>query len=143
MCASPDGWRIVTDDVELGKSVRTFVVAPVEYSVVPPLRQTIPVTPVFSRNVGTLGFCAPTTIATTGPASWSGTLWRQGADAASQNDWSAVATLDPAPGALGAFASPIEGPVLFWPAGQYILEARVTSTPADVWLGLTIQAGPG
>ena len=52
LCASPDGWRVVADDVELGRSVRTWMVADVEYSTItPPALSTIPVTTLVSSQV--------------------------------------------------------------------------------------------
>jgi hypothetical protein len=141
LCDSPDGWRIVADDVELGKSVRTWIVAAVEYSTIPPVRSTVPVTALVSNGVSSLGFCLPPEIARAGKTVWSATLWRQSGDASDSTAWQAAAQLTPVPGAIGALAAPVGGAIATWPAGRYVLEARFQGSTREAWLGLLIRAG--
>ena len=141
LCDSPDGWRIVADDVELGRSVRTWIVADVEYSTIPPVRSTVPVTAVVSRGVSSLGFCRPPDSAGAGRTVWSATLWRQSGDAADAAAWQAAAELTPLPGAIGALAAPVGGAIATWPPGRYLLEARFQGSTREAWLGLLIRSG--
>jgi hypothetical protein len=142
VCTSPDGWRVVADDVELGRSVRAWLVANVAYSLVPPVRTSIPVTAVVSRAVNELGFCVPTDVSEHGLVAWSGTLWLQGGDTADPGAWKRVAQLNPAPGSLGAVANPVDGSVALWPPGSYVMEARFKGSLTEAWLGLVIKATP-
>jgi hypothetical protein len=141
MCDSPDGWRIVADDVELGRSVRTWIVADVEYSTIPPVRSTVPVTALVSSGVSNLGFCLPPDVAAAGKTVWSATLWRQGGDASDSTAWQAAAQLTPLPGAIGALAAPVGGAITTWPPGRYVLEARFQGSTREAWLGLLIRTG--
>jgi hypothetical protein len=142
VCVSPDGWRVVADDVELGRSVRSWLVATVAYSLVPPIRASIPVTAVVSRGVKELGFCVPTDVSEHGHIAWSGTLWRQGSDPADPTGWRRVAQLNPSPGSYGAVADPLDGSAKSWPPGIYVMEARFTGSVTEAWLGLVIKATP-
>ncbi len=139
LCLSPDGWRIVADDVELGRSVRTWLVADVEYSVVPPPRSTIPVTTLVSSAIEHIGFCRPSGSGQLGDGGWSGTLWRQGADPANPTQWQLAARVDPAPGSIGALAYPVNESAAAWPPGLYFLEADFAGSDREAWLGLLIQ----
>jgi hypothetical protein len=140
VCVSPDGWRVVADDVELGRSVRSWVVATAAYSFVPPISTTIPRTLLVSHGVSLLGFCVPAVLAGSSKADWSATLWRQGVDAANPNGWRQVASVKPPPGALGAPAAPFDRNAVDWPPGKYFLEARFQGLLTEAWLGLVIQA---
>jgi len=140
VCVSPDGWRVVADDVELGRSVRSWVVARAAYSFVPPISTTIPRTLLVSHGVSLLGFCVPAVLAAPSKADWSATLWRQGGDAANPNGWRQVASVQPPPGALGAPAAPFDRNAAGWPPGKYVLEARFQGSLTEAWLGLVIQA---
>ena len=140
LCASPDGWRIVADDVELGRSVRTWLVATVEYAVVPPVRSTVPVTSLVLGGVNDLGFCLPGGVSGPGKTGWSGTLWRQGGVGADSTAWQPAARLTPSPGSLGALAEPLDGSVGTWPPGRYVLEARFVGSDSEAWLGLLIRS---
>jgi hypothetical protein len=142
VCASPDGWLIVADDAELGLSVRTWLVASVVYSIVPPIRTSIPETSLVSHAVERLGLCAPAIVSDNGQNAWSGTVWRQGGDPADPTGWRQVARLTPSPGSLGALADPLDRSVSAWPPGIYVIEARVSGSPQDVWLGLVITESP-
>lgn len=139
LCLSPDSWRIVADDVELGRSVRTWLVADVEYSAGAPPRSTIPVTTLVSRAVVRLGFCPPSGPEEPADRGWSGTLWREGADPAAPTQWQLAARLDPAPGAAGALAYPVDNSAASWPPGLYFLEADFAGSDREAWLGLLIQ----
>jgi hypothetical protein len=141
LCDSPDGWRIVADDVELGRSVRTWIVAAVEYSTTPPVRSTVPVTAFVSSGVSRLGFCRPPDSAGPGKTVWSATLWRQSGGAADSTAWQAAAQLTPLPGASGALAAPVGGAIAIWPPGRYVLEARFQGSTREAWLGLLIRSG--
>ena len=141
LCDSPDGWRIVADDVELGRSVRTWIVADVEYSTIPPVRSSVPVTALVSSGVSSLGFCLPPDIAAAGKTVWSATLWRQGGDTSDTTTWRAAAQLTPLPGAIWALAAPVGGAIVTWPPGRYVLEARFQGSTKEAWLGLLIRSG--
>ncbi len=142
VCTSPDGWRVVADDVELGRSVRSWLVASVAYSFVPPIATSIPFTLVVSGSLNRLGFCIPQAVLEHGEIGWSGTLWRQGADAAGQIGWLRVAVLTPAPGSLGAVADRLDGSAGLWPPGTYVMEARFAGSLTEAWLGLAVKATP-
>lgn len=142
LCMSSDRWLIVADDSELGRSVRTWLVATVEYSAARPIPSTIAVTTLVSAGVTHLGFCLPATSGEPGYRDWSGTLWRQNADPASSMQWQVDAELDPAQGAPGALANPVDGSAPAWPPGLYLLEARFAGLDTEAWLGLRIQGGP-
>jgi hypothetical protein len=139
ICTSPDGWRIVADDVELGRPVRTWLVASVEYSAVPPVRSTVPVTSLVSSGVSSLSFCLAPEVSQAGKTGWSGTLWRQSGDAADPAAWQPAARLTPFPGSIGALAAPLDGSATTWPPGRYVLEARFAGSPREAWLGLLIR----
>jgi hypothetical protein len=141
VCVSPDGWRVVADDVELGRSVRSWVVATAEYSFVPPLSTMIPRTLLVSHGVSLLGFCVPAGLAAASRANWSATLWRQGGDVLNPNGLLAVASLTPPPGSLGAPAAPFDHSASGWPPGRYVLETRFKGSTTEAWLGVVIQAG--
>jgi len=141
VCASPDGWRIVADQVERGRSVRAWLMAGAVYSMVPPIRSTIPITPLVSGGLSGLGFCAPAGVSEHGKVAWSGTLWRQGAERAGPVSWQPVARLTPLPGSLGAVAEPLNESPALWPPGYYVLEARIKGQLREAWIGLTIQSG--
>ncbi len=141
LCESPDGWRIVADDVELGRSVRTWIVAAVEYATIPPARSTVPVTALVSTGVSSLGFCLPLDVAGAGKTAWSATLWRQAGDAADSTAWQAAAQLTPLPGAIGALATPVGGAIATWPPGRYVLETHFQGSTREAWLGLLIRPG--
>ena len=140
MCANPDGWRIAADDGEMGPFLRTWHGATVQYSVVPPIRSTVPLTWLISSDVRSLVFCLPADASRLGTAAWSGTLWRQGGSAADPMAWQPAARLTPAPGSLGAMADPITASAPTWPPGRYMLEARFEGSESEAWLGLLIQA---
>jgi hypothetical protein len=139
VCQSPDGWRVVADDVELGRSVRAWVVASAAYSFVPPLRSSIPITLVVSPGIRRLGFCAPSSIVGDGGIGWTATLWRQGSPA-SPTAWQQVASLTPSPGWFGAPADPLDQSLAGWAPGTYVLEARFQNSLTEAWLGLTIRS---
>jgi len=141
VCQSPDGWRVVADDVELGRSVRAWVVADAEYSPVPPIRSTVPVTELVSPGVRHLGFCAPVDLVEHGLITWTATLWRQGLDRSDPTGWRAVARLTPSSGWFGAPADPLDRAMVGWPPGIYFLEARFQGSITEAWLGLTIRSG--
>jgi hypothetical protein len=140
LCQSPDGWRIVADDTELGRAVRTWIVADVELSAAPPARSTIPVTVVASSGVLRLGFCRPA-VAGSSDEIWSGTLWRQGPDPADPVRWQVAARLAPARGSIGALVSPPPDSPPAWPPGSYVLEADFAGAATETWLGLVIPQG--
>lgn len=140
LCTSPDGWQIVANDVELGRSVRTWLVATAMYSAYPPLRSAIPVTSIVSSGVSSLGFCAPAALPGSAGTSWSGLLWRQGGDGTNSNAWHLAARLAPTPGSLGALADPLIQSVGGWPPGHYVLEASFEPFAPEAWLGLIIQS---
>ncbi|HEX7613108.1 MAG TPA: hypothetical protein VF371_10075 [Candidatus Limnocylindrales bacterium] len=140
LCAGPDGWRIVADEVQVGRTVRTWLGATAQYSVVPPVRSTVPVASLISSGVTNLVFCLPTGGLGSGETTWSGTLWRQGGDAAS---WQETARLTPVPGSLVALADPFDGSAGTWSPGRYILEARFDGSVREAWLGLLIRAPLG
>jgi hypothetical protein len=140
LCQSPDGWRVVADDVELGRSVRTWLVATVEYADRPPPASTIPVTSLISGPVTRLGFCAPAGNAALGTAPWTGWLWRQNGPTFDPASSQLVARLTPMPGSLGALADPVQGSVFAWPPGRYVLEASFQGLPTQAWLGLSIES---
>jgi hypothetical protein len=142
LCVSPDGWRIVADDVELGRAVRTWLVADVARSIVPPLRSTIPVTTLVSSEVERLGFCRPAVAGEAGGPAWSGSLWRQGVGVSASPQLQLAARLDPAPGSIGAFVFPLGNPAVAWPPGLYFLQADLAGSDKEVWLGLLIQGRP-
>jgi hypothetical protein len=141
LCLSPDSWWIVADDTELGRSVRTWLVADVEYSAGPPARSTIPVTTLLSRGVVRLGFCPPSGLGGPGVRDWSGTLWRQGAGSADPTQWRLAARWGPAAGSAGALAYPVDHSAAAWPPGLYFLEANSAGSDREAWLGLLIQGG--
>lgn len=139
LCVSPDGWRVVADDVELGRSVRTWLVADVEYSTTPPARSTIPVTTLVSSQVERLGFCLPAGGGAPGTNGWSGTLWRAADASLTPAQGQEAATLDPAPGSLGAMAYPVGEAALTWAPGLYFLQADFAGSNREAWLGLLIE----
>jgi hypothetical protein len=143
LCVSPDGWRIVADDTELGRTVRTWLVAAVERSAAPPARSTIPVTTLVSSDVRSLGFCRPAATGGSGAPNWSGTLWLQGPQPTDPIRWQLAATLSPAPGAIGALVRPLNGSSILWQPGLYFLEARFAGSDQETWLGLSIQPASG
>jgi hypothetical protein len=132
----------VADDVELAWSARTWAVAAVEFSAVPPLRSTIPVTSLDSRAVDSLGLCIPADVSEPGRTGWSATLWQVGGDAGSATVWQPVALLTPSPRSLGAMADPLNQSVVAWPPGRYILETRFDGLQKEAWLGLLISPTP-
>jgi hypothetical protein len=138
VCAGTDDWLVVADDAKLGGSFRTWLEASVIYSLVPPVRTSIPVAQLVSHAVERLGFCVPTAILDNGRNSWSGTLWRQGGDSAGPMAWREVARLNPSPGSPGAWADPLDRSTAVWPPGIYVMEARFSESPRDAWLGLAI-----
>ena len=140
LCSSPDGWRIGADDGQMGPFLRTWHGATVQYSVVPPIRSTVPLTWLISSEVRSLIFCLPADGSTPGQTKWSGTLWRQGGDPADPTAWQQAGRLTPLPGSLGALADPITGSAATWPPGRYMLEARFAGSESEAWLGLLIQA---
>ena len=111
------------------------------YSMVPPIRSTIPITPLVSGGLSGLGFCAPAGVSEHGKVAWSGTLWRQGAERAGPVSWQPVARLTPLAGSLGALAEPLNESPALWPPGYYVLEARIMGRLQEAWIGLTIQSG--
>lgn len=143
LCVSPDGWRIVADDTELGRTVRTWLVADVELSAALPERSTVPVTTLVSSEVEHLGFCRPAGSADAGTGIWRGTLWRESPDLAAPVRWQLAARLSPAPGSIGALASPQSGATNVWQPGLYFLEAEFAGSNTETWLGLLIERGPG
>ena len=143
MCTGADGWRLVVDDIELGRYVRAWLVTSVVYSVVPPLRFTIPVTSLVSSSVNGLGVCVPISSAEPFAEGWSGTLWRESSDAANAGGWDQVGRLIPAPGELGALAGPLGASAVVWSPGRYVLETRFAGSIKEAWLGLQIQDSPG
>lgn len=143
LCVSPDGWRVVADDVELGRSVRTWMVADVEYSTItPPALSTIPVTTLVSSQVERLGFCLPVGGGTPGANGWSGTLWRTAGTGADPTQEQKAATLDPVPGSLGALAHPVGEAAITWAPGLYFLQADFAGSNREAWLGLLIRRDP-
>jgi hypothetical protein len=138
VCASPDGWLVVADEAKLGGSFRTWLIASVIYSLVPPIRTSIPLTPLVSHSVERLGFCVPTAVSDNGRNKWSGTLWRQGGDSADPTAWREVARLNPSSSSLGAWADPLDRSAAVWLPGIYVMEARFSESPRDAWLGLVI-----
>jgi hypothetical protein len=143
LCADPGSWQVIVDDVELDRTVRTWVVAAAEYSALPPLRATVPVTAFVSKAVDGLGFCAPAAgLSGAATAGWSGTLWRVGSATAEAAKWQSVARLDPSPGSQGAMASPVGGSATGWSPGLYVLEARFPGSRSEAWLGLAIRRVP-
>jgi hypothetical protein len=143
MCTGADGWRLVVDDIELGRYVRAWLVASVVYSMVPPLRFTIPVTSLVSSSVNGLGVCVPTSAPEPLADGWSATLWRESSDGANAGGWDQVGRLIPAPGALGALAGPLGASAVVWSPGRYVLETRFAGSIKEAWLGLQIQDSPG
>jgi uncharacterized protein YbdZ (MbtH family) len=141
VCVSPDGWRVVADNVQLGRSVRSWVVAAAAYSFVPPISTTIPRTLLVSHGVSLLGFCVPAGTTALSKDDWSATLWRQGGDVANPTGWRAVGSVTPPPGSLGAPAAPFDRSAAGWPPGKYFLEARFQGSLTEAWLGLVIVAG--
>ncbi len=139
VCLSRDGWLVVADDVQPGRSVRTWLVASVVYAMVPPIRTSIPVTSLVSHSVDKLGFCVPAGVLDHGRNAWNGTLWRQGGDPADPTGWRQVARLTPSPGSFGAMADPLDRSVVVWPPGIYVMEARISGSLQDAWLGLVIK----
>jgi uncharacterized protein YbdZ (MbtH family) len=140
VCVSPDGWRVVADSVQLGRSVRSWVAAAAAYSFVPPISTTIPRTLLVSHGVSLLGFCVPAGITALSKDDWSATLWRQGGDVANPTGWRAVGSVTPPPGSLGAPAAPFDRHAVGWPPGKYFLEARFEGSLTEAWLGLVIVA---
>ncbi|MFI5259371.1 MAG: hypothetical protein ACHQ01_07170 [Candidatus Limnocylindrales bacterium] len=141
LCASPDGWLVVARHSELGRSVRTWLVASVVYSMVSPIRTSIPMNSLVSHAVEKLGFCAPAGASDHGRNTWNGTLWRQGGDPGEPTGWRQAARLTPSPGSLGAWADPLDRSVVGWPPGIYVMEARFSGSRQDAWLGLAIIEG--
>ncbi|MFI5258522.1 MAG: hypothetical protein ACHQ01_02755 [Candidatus Limnocylindrales bacterium] len=139
LCESPDGWRIVADDVEFGRAIRSWLVADVEYSDVTPVSSTIPVTVVVSGAVEGLGFCLPASMADPTAVDWSATLWRFDNDPADPTKWLPAARLNPLPGSLGAMAAPLDPSASGWPPGRYVLETRFAGSIDEAWLGLLIR----
>jgi hypothetical protein len=139
LCDSPDGWRVVTDDVEFGRPVRTWFVADAVFSAVTPAQSIVPVATVLSSRVESLGFCLPTTLADVAARGWSGTLWRVGANPAAPGTWEQVGVVAPLPGSLGAEAAAPGRSVSSWPAGSYVLEARFGDLASRAWLGFVIE----
>ncbi len=131
----------MADDVEFGRPIRSWLVASVEYSAVPPMSSTIPETVVVSKAVDRLGFCLPASLA--GPAvGWSATLWQVEPGSADPVLWRLAARLMPPPGALGALANPVNSSTRGWSSGLYVLETRFAGTADEAWLGLAIQPAP-
>jgi hypothetical protein len=131
----------VADDVELGRSVRAWIVADAAYSAVPPTRSTVPVTELVSPGVRHLGFCAPADLVEHGLITWTATLWRQGLDRSDPTGLRAVARLTPSSGWMGAPADPLDRAMVGWPPGTYYLEASFQGSITEAWLGLTIRNG--
>ena len=142
LCESPDGWRIVADDVAFGRAIRSWLVATVEYSDVPPVRSTIPLTVVVSNAVDRLGFCLPASMADPTAVGWSATLWQFDAGAADPTLWRPAARLVPPPGSLGAIADPLDSSASGWPPGRYVLETRFAGSVNEAWLGFVIRPSP-
>jgi hypothetical protein len=133
---------VVADDFELGRSVRTWMVADVEYSTTTPARSTIPVTTLVSSQVERLGFCLPVGGGTPGANGWSGTVWRTAGTGADPTLGQEAATLDPTPGSLGALAHPVGEAAVTWAPGLYFLQADFAGSNREAWLGLLIQRDP-
>jgi len=139
LCTSPGGWLVVADDVEFGRTVRTWLVADAVFSAVPPDQSILPLTTLFSSGVESLGFCLPAALSEAAGAGWSGTLWRIGGAAASSAQWQQVGLVTPTPGSLGAEANSIGRLASSWPSGTYVLEARFEGVASQAWLGLVIE----
>jgi hypothetical protein len=136
MCESPDSWTVVADDVELGRNVRTWVVAPVQLSMVetmpPAISQTVLVAP---GGLRALGFCAPVG---TGSAEsrWTGTLWRL-FTSASGPDLEFVAALTTSDDSLGALTTPMDASTLAM--GSYVIEGHNQGSGMEAWFGVMIS----
>ncbi len=139
LCTSPDGWRVVADDREFGRTVRTWIVAGVELSnsdVMPDV-STIPQTTLpLNGGLTDLGFCAPA--GTGSPLQrWTGTLWQVPLGAATA-DWQFLAALTPSEDALGALTV---GPgVPHIGVGTYVIEAHNQGTGREAWLGVVVAS---
>lgn len=142
LCPGPTGWQVVVDDVELGRQVRTWLLADVVYSANQPPPASIPVTNLVSAGVGRLGLCRPPAFAGAGGQAWTGTIWREPTVIAEPSDWQLVARLNPLPGSVGAVASPIRTVSIAWPPGLYLLEAESAGS-ASAWLAIRIEVSPG
>jgi hypothetical protein len=138
LCDNTTGWTIVADE----GSFLTSLVPDVEYSTVPPIRSTVPVTSLSSSTVIDLAMCVPPDVSGNGQTGWSGTLWLIGGDPAEPSAPHAVARLQPSPESLGALAAPLDESVMSWGSGNYMLEARFEGSETEAWLGLAITT-PG
>jgi hypothetical protein len=135
-CLTNDAWLVVADDVEAGRTVRSWLAAAVTYSAVQPTQSSVPVTTVVSGEVLRLGLCLPLGPSDPGGWSWSGEVWRQG-NASEAADWVLAAVLRPGSGPESALAVPVLGQGDSWLPGLYLLMANLPDqTPA--WLEVRI-----
>jgi hypothetical protein len=146
-CARDGGWRVVAADTSPNRIVHSVPVPAVEYSTVPPLRASIPitslpVTPLPDGGLATLALCVPATLPGTTGSTWSATLWQLGGEPAGSRVWQLVARLDPPPHSLGAIAQPLGSAGRSWQPGLYLLETRFEGTIKEAWLGIEIQFQP-
>jgi hypothetical protein len=138
LCDNTTGWTIVADE----GSFLTSIVPGVEYSTVPPIRSTVPVTSLSSSTVNDLAICVPSDVSGNGKTGWSGTLWMIGGDPAQPSAPHAVARLLPSPNSLAALAAPLDQSAMVWESGNYVLEARFEGSETEAWFGLAITT-PG
>jgi len=141
LCLNSDDWRIVVDDVELGQTVRTWLVADAEYSAGPPTGSTIPVD-VVSTGLEHLGLCPPPEAGGSRDGTWVATVWRQGAGPIQPLAWQLTARLDPRPGSAGALAEPVGKSAIAWLPGLYFIEVDFSDSTRKAWLGLVIDSAP-
>jgi hypothetical protein len=139
LCQSADGWSVVSDDVELGRPVRTWRLADVEYSPVPPPPESIPVTTLISASILRLGLCVPADVLAV-ERTWTLTVWRQEVAGARADQWTQIASLRPAAGSHGDFLEGPPGGASGWAPGLYFVGTSFPSSGHEAWLAVDIKA---
>lgn len=149
-CLQPAGWRIFTTERFGDRDVRVWRSAEATADAVDAADAEIPRTPVASRSVATLGFCAPVSGPDRPPIEATVTLYR--IDPGAPPSILAVGRVQPVarPSAMGSVFSPPLSKNLDmdgqsgWVSGVYVFRVGGWTPGAYVrWLGVTIDVLPG
>ena len=136
MCQNTDAWLVVADDIELGRTVRSWIVATVRLSTGETMPPTVPLTVLVAPSgLRALGFCAPTATGSS-LSRWTGTLWRMvtTGDGPSPEFVTALST---STDSLGALTDPVVSPPL--QVGTYVIEGHNQGTGLEAWFGIEIS----
>jgi hypothetical protein len=149
-CLQPAGWRIFTTEHWSDRDVRVWRTALAFANAVDATDTRIPMTPVASRSVTTLGFCAPVSGPDRPPIEATVTVYRR--DPGEPPTILAVRRVQPAarPSALGSvFSPPLSKNLgmddeIGWVSGVYVFRVGAFTPGAYVrWLGVTVEILPG